>query len=323
VRSSMAGLWAAAGVYRFRESLFLLPALLVLAGVALAEATAAVDQALGASVPWTLAMSSNAAVWLLATVAGATITTAGVVLSLTVVSLQLASSQFSPRVMRSFIRDRLSQTVIGSLAATFVYCVLPLRHVSGEPDAPAPRVALTVAVALIVVTVLLIVAHLDHLSRGLQVGEVVRSIAEEGEDVLAGMSRPSVRSRPVATVSGAGDRFTFAIAAPRDGWVTRAVSERILAAVPAGTTVRPETRVGAYIHRGEGPGCPHPDAHPSRQGDTAAVCHRADRQHPNHAGGSRLRHPPAGRRRAAGTEPGHQRPHHRRRSRPPAGVAAA
>jgi uncharacterized membrane protein len=46
-------------------------------------------------------------------VAGTTITTAGVVFSLTVVSLQLASSQFSPRVMRSFIRDRLSQVVIG------------------------------------------------------------------------------------------------------------------------------------------------------------------------------------------------------------------
>lgn len=72
--------------------------------------------------------------------AGATITTAGVVLSMTVVSLQLASSQFSPRVMRSFIRDRLSQTVIGLLAATFVYCVLTLRHLPGDTTATAPQI---------------------------------------------------------------------------------------------------------------------------------------------------------------------------------------
>lgn len=63
-------------------------------------------------------MSSNTAVWLLSTVAGAMITTAGVVFSLTVVSLQPASSQFSPRVMRSFVRDRLSQVVIGLLIDT-------------------------------------------------------------------------------------------------------------------------------------------------------------------------------------------------------------
>jgi len=172
----------------------------------------------------------------------------------------------------------------------------------GESDAPAPRVALTVAVTLTVVTVLLIMAQRDHLSRGLQVGEVVRSIAEEGEDVLAGMSLPSGRSRPAATASDGEDRFTFAIAAPRAGWVTRAVSERILAAVPAGTTVRLETRVGAYIHRGEVLAALTPTPTHHDRGDTTAVRHRADRQDPNHAGGSRLRDPSAGRRRAAGAE---------------------
>ncbi len=127
----------AAAFYRFRESLFFLPAIIVLVGAGLAEATAALDQALSSerSIPLTLDINSNAATWLLSTVAGATITTAGVVFSLTVVSLQLASSQFSPRVMRSFIRDRLSQVVIGLLIATFVYSVLTLRHISGEATA--------------------------------------------------------------------------------------------------------------------------------------------------------------------------------------------
>ena len=84
----------ASAFYRFRESLFLLPALIVLGGIVLAELSNALDRAIGADValPGTLRMSSNTATWLLSTVAGAMITTAGVVFSLTVVSLQLASS---------------------------------------------------------------------------------------------------------------------------------------------------------------------------------------------------------------------------------------
>src|SRR5690606_21383670 len=130
---------------------------------------------------WEQIVLAEVASWLLSTLAGAMITTAGVVFSLTVVSLQLASGQFSPRVMRSFVRDRLSQVVIGLLVATFVFCVLTLRHVSADPAEPAPSLTLTFAVLLAVTTVLLIIAHLNHLAGRLQVGEVVRAILEEGE----------------------------------------------------------------------------------------------------------------------------------------------
>jgi uncharacterized membrane protein len=243
----------AAALYRFRESLFFLPAIIVLAGGGLAEVTAAVDRALGAgrSIPLTLAINSNAATWLLSTVAGATITTAGVVFSLTVVSLQLASSQFSPRVMRSFIRDRLSQVVIGLLIATFVFSVLTIRHISGEPTTPAPRISLTVAIALTVTTVLLIVAHLDHLARGLEVGEVVRSIAGEGERVIDAMVQGALDEHSGPDLGSPEPSTGLVVPAPRDGWVTQAPSDRMLEAVPPGTTIRFETRNGAYIHEGQ------------------------------------------------------------------------
>lgn len=242
---------AAAAAYRFRESLFLLPSIIVV-GVALAEVAAALDRAAGpeTSIPLTVAMSSNAATWLLSTVAGATITTAGVVFSLTVVSLQLASSQFSPRVMSSFVRDRPSQLVIGLLVATFIYSVLTLRHITGDGGAPAPRVSMTAAVVLTVATVLLIVAYLDRLARRLQVGEVVRTIAGEGEAVLAAMVAAGRGERPAAGEPAEAD-VTHVVPAPRAGWVTQAPAAEMLSAVPPGTTVRVETRTGAYIHEGE------------------------------------------------------------------------
>jgi uncharacterized membrane protein len=244
-----------AGAYRFRESLFLLPLLLVAAGIALALLTAAIDRTLGAGpLPMTLGMSSNAAIWLLSTVAGATITTVGVVFSLTVVSLQLASSQFSPRVMRSFVRDRVSQVVIGMLVSTFVYCVLTLPSISGEASDPAPRVSLTVAVVLTVVTVVLIIAHLDHLARRLQVGHVARDIAAEGDAVIDAMVRVARTERRAETPDleqAPVPRDVLVVEARADGWVSQVDTNGLLAAVPPGTTVRLETRVGAYIHRGE------------------------------------------------------------------------
>jgi uncharacterized membrane protein len=243
---------AAAAAYRFRESLFALPALLVVAGIGAAEAAGAVDRAVSErALPLTLRMPSTTATWLLSTVAGATITTAGVVFSLTVVSLQLASSQFSPRVMRSFIRDRLSQVVIGLLIATFVYCVLILRRVDGDATGPAPRISLTVAVVLTVVTVLLIVAHLDHLAHGLQVGEVVRRISEEGQHVLRASQQDTGTERPAAARTAPAGGPVLRVPAPRDGWITQVPSARLLAAVPPGTTVRLDTRTGAYVHAGE------------------------------------------------------------------------
>jgi uncharacterized membrane protein len=247
------GLRAAALRYRFKESLFLFPALVMLAGIALAIGATAVDNALGhdAAVPLTLAMSSNAATWLLSTVAGAMITTVGVVFSLTVVSLQLASDQFSPRVMRSFIRDRLSQAVIGLLVATFFYCVLILPSLSGDPSEPAPRVSLTIAVVLALVTVVGIIVHLDHLARGLQVGNVARVIAAEGQSVVAVLDRVPAGLERVDPGEFHVPAEAVVIPSPVGGWISQVDSAQILRAVPAGTTVRLETRVGAYIHAGE------------------------------------------------------------------------
>jgi len=229
-----------------------MPALIVVAGMGLSELTGAIDRALGVGsrLP-ALSMSSNAATWLLSTVAGATITTAGVVFSLTVVSLQLASSQFSPRVMRSFIRDRLSQVVIGLLVATFVFCVLTLRRISPDVATPAPPVSLTVASALTVGTVLLIVAHVDRLARHLQVGEVVRVIAREGAETVTRVTATSRHERESDARTPPPGAASLVVPAPRDGWVTQHLGIDMLDAVGPGTVVRLETRTGAYIHQGE------------------------------------------------------------------------
>lgn len=153
--------------------------------------------------------------------------------------------------MRSFIRDRLSQVVTGALTATTVYAVLTLRGVDADVTGPAPRLSVTLAVLLTVLTVLLIMAHLDHLAHGLQVGEVARRISQEGEEVLAATVRSTGAERPAAARTPPAGAAVLSVPAPRDGWATQAPADRILAVLPPGTTVRLETRAGAYIHAGE------------------------------------------------------------------------
>lgn len=247
------GLRLAAARYRFKESPALFPALMMVAGILLALGTTAIDKALGpaADLPLTLSMSSQSAMWLLSTVAGAMMTTAGVVFSLTVVSLQLASEQFSPRVMRSFIRDRVSQGVIGLLVATFFYCVLILPSLSGEATDPAPPLSPTVALILTLVTVLGIIVHLDHLSRGLQVGNLARVISTEGQNLAVGFDTVPAGLRQIAEKASHAPRDAAVVRSETSGWVSQVDRAQALRAVPANTTVRLESRVGAYIHKGE------------------------------------------------------------------------
>lgn len=247
------GLRFAALRYRFKESLALFPALMMMAGIALALCTTALDAALDptADLPFTLSMSSQSAMWVLSTVAGAMMTTAGVVFSLTVVSLQLASEQFSPRVMRSFIRDRVSQGVIGLLVATFFYCILILPSLSGEATDPAPQISLTVALLLTLVTVLGIIVHLDHLSRGLQVGNLARVISTEGQNLAVDFDTVPPGLRPVAEKATPAPKDAAVVPSRTSGWVSQVDVLQALRAVPGSTTVRLETRVGAYIHAGE------------------------------------------------------------------------
>lgn len=242
---------ALALAYRFRESLFLLPLVIVFGGMLLAVLSRAADRRLGPSPRFLLKMDSGVATTLLSTIAGATITTAGVIFSLTIVSLQLASSQLSPRVMRWFIRDRLSQVVIGLLVATFVYCVLSLPDLDGSRPVPAPPLTVTVAVVLTIVTVITIIAHVDHLAHRLEVGQVVREIAAEGSMVIDTVVAAAADELPAPETDMDAPPEALRLTSPGNGWISRVDTRRLLAAIPPNTKIRLDTRVGAYIHLGQ------------------------------------------------------------------------
>jgi uncharacterized membrane protein len=255
---------------RLRESLLFLPLILLAAGIVLEEVADAVDRS--AQLSWLdpLTMAPDAAVTLLSTVAGATITTAGVVFSLLVVSLQLASGQFSPRVLRTFWRDRVGQVLIGLLLATFAYCVLALSQLDTSAKR-APALTMTCAIGLTLASVLAIVGFLDRITRQQYVGRIMESIQLEAADLIKDLPYGSKMGRRCGGAVDApeplDDGAALLVRGHADGWVQQVSHRAVLAAVPPGSVVRMETRVGAYLIRDEPLAriWPRPDAEAGRR----------------------------------------------------------
>ncbi|MGQ0606875.1 MAG: DUF2254 family protein, partial [Chloroflexota bacterium] len=122
---------------RIQHSLWFIPGLGVLVAAAAALSMLALSEALGradADVPIVFSAGPEGARATLQAIAGSVITVAGVVFSITIVALQLTSTQFSPRVLRNFLRDRPNQLVLGTFMGTFTYCLLVLRTIRSEDE---------------------------------------------------------------------------------------------------------------------------------------------------------------------------------------------
>ncbi|MDQ6857551.1 MAG: DUF2254 domain-containing protein [Chloroflexota bacterium] len=164
------------------QGLWFIPGLLVLVYAIAAIAMVEVDQRSElASVGVLFSGDASAARALLSVLAGSLITVAGLTFSITIVVLQLAANQFSPRVLRSFFGDRLTQLTIGSYVGIFVYAILVLRAVGslGPQGTFVPRLSVTLASALGIGGVVLLIFFIHHISQMIQVSRITANIASQ------------------------------------------------------------------------------------------------------------------------------------------------
>lgn len=185
-RTSPGTLWA--GLRDgFRTQLWPLPTLAVLVAVIVGVGLPELEAANGGLVPsglqdYLFTGGADAARTVLDAVAGSLITVTALTFSLTVVSLQLASSQFSPRLLRTFTRDLVVQSTLGLFLATFTYALTVLRTVRTSSDARAefvPAVSVTLAYALAVVSVVGLILFLAHLAQTIRVESMLQSVHED------------------------------------------------------------------------------------------------------------------------------------------------
>src|ERR1700739_4331765 len=168
----------------WRTNLWVVPTLEVLAATALFVATGAVDHAAyrgSIHLPtWVISGSADAARVILATIAGAVITVVGIVFSITIVTLTLASTQFGPRMLRNFIRARGTQHPLGAFVATFVYCVLVLVSIGpGDHGDYVPHLSITMTFQLVLIDLAVLIYFIHHIATQIQLPQVIASIAKD------------------------------------------------------------------------------------------------------------------------------------------------
>jgi uncharacterized membrane protein len=117
---------------------------------------------------------------MLSAIAGSIITVAGVAFSIIIVALTLASSQYTPRILRNFMRDKGNQSVLGVFLGVFAYCLVVLRTIrGGDEGAFVPSFAVFVAVVLALVAIGFFIFFVHHISSALQASSIIKAAAEE------------------------------------------------------------------------------------------------------------------------------------------------
>jgi uncharacterized membrane protein len=173
-----------------RASYWFIPTLMAIGAMVAAVGMVHLDTRLGDSwldrVPWLYANQADGARALLSTVAGSMITVAGVTFSMTLLAVAHASSQIAPRLLTGFMRDRGNQFTLGTYIATFLYCLMVLRtvHAGAEGEGVnsamfVPHLAILVAVALAVLSVLVLIYYIHHVPQSINVSNVIARVGDE------------------------------------------------------------------------------------------------------------------------------------------------
>jgi len=251
------GLWQSV-----RSSLWFVPGMLVLLAVLLAEALIEIDSWVGPGAarafPLLFGAGASGSRGLLETLAASMITVAGVVFSITLVALSLASSQYSSRVLRNFMRDRMNQTVLGVFVGIFAYCLAVLRTIrEGEEHAFVPSLAVFGSVVLTFVGIGCFIYFIHHISTQIQASQILSRIASETTRRVDRLFPEELgREEPLEGEEGEFEAVRLRRWAPalsvRTGYLQLVASDPLLAfARERDTVVRMERAVGDFVVEGQ------------------------------------------------------------------------
>jgi uncharacterized membrane protein len=228
---------------RVRSSLWFVPVLCVLGGIVLSIATIAVDRLLDfEAVPRSLTGGPDAATAILETIATSMLSLATLVLTITMVVVQLAMGQFSPRIVQTFLQDRPSQLAIGLFVGTFAHAMVSLREIDFDGEGRVPGVAILVAYALVLTSIAMLVLYVHHIGRSLRVSALIELVGSDARTLLERRF-----PRTIAEVRPAPD----VIAAPHSGVLVSVERERLLeAAIEGGCVLHVVPALGEFVPAG-------------------------------------------------------------------------
>lgn len=240
-----------------RSSLWFLPTTAAVLAAVLAIVLVYVDDTYGlsyesVSTPWLFGAGASGARGVLTAIATSVMTVIGTVFSITIVGLQLASSQFTPRVLRQFTGDRINQTVLAVFIGTFTYCLLVLRTVQDSTDVTTgfvPVISVTVAIGMALTCIALLIVFIHHMAQQMQVSYILGRASEDALGLVQSYFREEIHVRPGLT------QRDYAQGAGRDvlsdsyGYLQHYDYEHLLSSADSNDlTIKMLVPMGAYLN---------------------------------------------------------------------------
>ena len=248
---------------RLRSSYWFIPSLMAVSAIVLSAVTLHIDTRINPKwardSAWIWAGGAEGARNVLATIASSTITVAGVVFSITIVTLTLASSQFGPRLLRNFMSDRGTQFVLGIFVAAYLYCLLVLRAIRGiDQVTVVPFLSVTCGVVFAVASVGFLIFFIHHISASIIAENVIARVASDLRDNINRLfpeklddSSPNDDASRERQVPAEFDQEPGRILSRSSGFIEAIAMDGLLeVAVDAEVVLRLRRRAGDFVAAG-------------------------------------------------------------------------
>ena len=240
-------------IYEYvRNSIWIVPALFSAIAIGMGLAIPEIDMHTSTRVG--ISFGTDAARSVLGSLAGGMITFTGFVFSILLLAVQFGSSQFSPRMLRRFLRDPTTKIALGLFMATFIYALVVLRVVgTAENQDFVPDNAVSVALLLLLLSMLMFLRLISRTTQGLRVAAVLRDLGRDARRIVDKVYPEPVGEGdddhhpgqepggPVRTVSYRGEPGVVQ-SVDRDGLIERGAS--------AGTVIELVPRIGELVADG-------------------------------------------------------------------------
>ncbi len=243
------------------SSYWFIPTLMAVGSIILAIAMLNLDRT--GNIPswgWIYTGGTDGARSLLSSVAGSMVSVVATAFSITIVALQLASSNFGPRLLRNFMQDTGNQIVLGTFIATFIYCLLVLRtiHSEGEEyEEFVPQLSVTVGTGLAIVSIGVLIYFIHHASTIIQASHVITQVSGELDKAIDRIFPEKIGDdkanhlRQVGEIPANFDAEASPIKATGDGYLQAIDDDELMKiARQYNLLVRLKTRPGKFIVKG-------------------------------------------------------------------------
>jgi len=210
----------------------------------------------GLSYWWSYTGGADGARSVLGAVAGSMISVAATAFSITIVALQLAASNFGPRLLRNFMKDTGNQVVLGTFISTFIYCLLILRTIHSEGDGYSefvPQISVTCGILLAIISIGVLIYFIDHASTIIQASHIIENVSDDLDKAIDRLFPKKIgRSVPFGQeITEIPEDFDF-VASPvkvnKNGYI-QAIDDKELLTIARKNNLllRVESRPGKFI----------------------------------------------------------------------------